>query len=255
MIGAMWRWLVVVCCLASALHAQPDGSAADPKQAQAEALYAEGAKDYSAREYAEAIDAFKRAYELFPEPTFLFDIAQAYRLLKDCDNAAAFYRNYLLAKPDAPDRGKAEKLVGEMDTCAADLHKHRDAGRAQPLAVAAPAAAAGPRYRGLRLAGFITAGAGLVLAGAGVYFSIDAADKANQLEQACMTSCRAIDVSAIDSAGKSSEQSATTMYIAGTAALAAGAGMIVWATLHASPETVIVTPAPGGATVSTTIRF
>jgi tetratricopeptide (TPR) repeat protein len=243
--------------VASAQPEQPTPPATgnDPHQAEAEALYGEGARHYTLREYAEAIEAFKHAYALVPEPTFLFDIAQAYRLLGDCDNAAGFYRNYIHAKPDADDRPKAEKLAAEEDACAADQRQQRDAERARQAATTPPPVASGPQYRGLRLAGILTAGVGAAFAGAGVYFSIDAADKAHQLETACMTSCKAVDVASIDSQGKSSETTAAVLYVTGGIALAAGAGMIVWATLHANPEAVTVAPAPGGATVSTTIRF
>jgi hypothetical protein len=249
-------WLAVVLCLAGVAHAQPEGEPAvpDPKQAQAESLFSEARKHYDLREYAEAIDAFKKAYALVPEPDFLFDIAQSYRQLRDCDNAVSFYRNYLRVKPDADNRELAEKRATEMDECAAEQRKQRDAERARQLATA-PVVEGEPRYRSLRLAGIVTAGVGAAFAGAGVYFSIDAADKAHQLEQACMSSCKASDVTAIDSQGKSSQTLAVVTFATGGVALAAGAGMIVWATLHASPETITVTPTPGGATVSTLIRF
>lgn len=255
----------LVVCIGRVAIAQPEangsgsgsgaGSATDPHKAEAEALYAEGARHYTLREYSEAIEAFKHAYALVPEPTFLFDIAQAYRLLGDCDNAAGFYRNYIHAKPDADDRPKAEKLAAEQDACAADQRKQREAERAKLLAASAPPPAQGPQYRGLKLAGWLTASVGAAFTAAGVYFSIDAADKAHQLETACMTSCNAVDVASIDNQGKSSSTTASVLYVTGGVALAAGAGMIVWATLHASPERVTIAPARGGATLSTTIHF
>lgn len=255
---------LVIClgCLGRVALAEPEevgsgsGSANDPHRAEAEALYAEGARHYTLREYTEAIEAFKHAYALVPEPTFLFDIAQAYRLLGDCDNSAGFYRNYIHAKPEADDRAKAEKLAAEQDECATEQRKQRDAERARLLAASAPPPAQqGSQYRGLKLAGWLTAGVGAAFTAAGVYFSIDAADKAHQLETACMTSCNAVDVASIDNQGKSSSTTASVLYVTGGIALAAGTGMIVWATLHASPERVTIAPARGGATLSTTIHF
>jgi tetratricopeptide (TPR) repeat protein len=232
--------------------AQPDAPAAsssvDPKQVQAESFYAEGAKQYNLHAYAAAIDAFKRAYDLAPEPTILFDIAQAYRLLKDCENAASFYRTYLRAKPDAHDRDKADKLASEMEGCAAVQLDQR------PLPPPTQVVVPGPRSHGFRLAGIITVGVGAALAGTGVYFSLDAADKAHQLEHACMTSCQAADVASIDRDGKSSAQRAVAMYFASGIAIAAGCA-IVWTTMHASPDAVQVAPTSGGVTVSTTVRF
>ncbi len=251
-------WLVVVLCLGGVARAQPEGeppAAPDPKQAQAEALFAEGQKHYDLREYNEAIESFRKAYALVPLPDMLFDIAQAYRQLNDCDNAVAFYRNYLRARPDADNRDLADKRATEMEECATEQRKQRDAERARQLANTPRVVEGEPRYRGLRLAGIITAGVGAAFAGTGVYFSIDAADQAHQLEQACMVTCKASDVTAIDTQGKSSQNIAIVTFATGGVALAAGAGMIVWATLHASPETVTVTPMPGGATVSTMFRF
>jgi tetratricopeptide (TPR) repeat protein len=233
--------LFVVACLAGAAHA-------DPKD-EAEDLYRQGSKHYDLREYTAAIDAFKRAYELYPEPTFLFDIAQAYRLLDDCDNAAGFYRNYVRVKPDADDRDKAEQLAKEMESCAADRKQ-----RAQPPPPVRRVVETRPANRGLRLAGIVTAGAGAAAAGVGIYFSLDAADKAHRVEQLCASGCNATDVASIDSSGKTSSQLAIAMYAVGGAALTAGAAMFIYATLH-SEETVTVAPTPGGAAMSWAVRF
>jgi tetratricopeptide (TPR) repeat protein len=247
--------LVVLLALARPAAAQPEVPPSDPKD-QAESLYKEGAKQYDLREYATAIDDFKRAYALFPEATILFDIAQAYRMLHDCDNATAFYRNYVRDKPDGEDRDEALKRAQEMDACAADQRQQREAAaRAQPVIVAPVVVENQPRHRGLKIAGIVTAAVGAAIAGTAVYFSVDAADKAHDLEQACMLSCMAGDVSSIDQAGQTSQDRAVALYIIGGSALAIGTGLFVWATLHAGSETVRVAPTPGGATLSTSFQF
>ena len=232
-----------------------------PTQAQAEALYAEGSKHYNLREYAPAIDAFKRAYSLYPEPTFLFDIAQAYRLLNDCETSAVFYRNYVRAKPDADDRDQAEKLAGEMSTCAAEQKRERDNQHerererervAVPPTLPPPPPPSG--HRGLQVVGLVTAGVGVALAGAGVYFSLDASDKAHRIEQLCATSCNATDVASSDTSGKSSSHLAIGMYVIGGLAVGVGSGLFVWA-LRTGPETITVAPIRGGVAVSTTVHF
>ncbi len=218
-----WSFLVVVLSVTHA-WASPDA-----QQSEAEQLYSEGSKHYNLREYEPAIEAFKRAYDLYPEPTFLFDIAQAYRLLQDCDNAAVFYRNYLRAKPDADDRDKATQLATEMDSCAADQKRDREQRRERELAAQPkPVVVAEPEHRGARVAGIVTAAAGVALAGVGVYFSIDAADKAHRIEQLCMTSCNAPDVAPIDSSGKTSSNVAIAMYVLGGLAIGTGTGLLVW---------------------------
>lgn len=250
----MQRVAVVLLVLARSVSAQPEAPTVDAKAA-AESLYKEGATQYDLREYVTAIDDFKRAYALFPEPTILFDIAQAYRMLRDCDSAGVTYRSYIREKPDGVDRDEATKRAAEMDSCAADQRREREAAaRAHQLQVTTTAPT-GPRYRGVKIAGLVTAGVGVAIAAAGIYFSLDASDKANQLEQACMISCVAGDVAPIDQAGQTSQDRALALYITGGGIFAIGTGMFLWATLHAGPETVRIVPTPGGATVSTTIRF
>jgi tetratricopeptide (TPR) repeat protein len=245
--------VVLALVLARSAAAQPDST--DPKD-QAETLYKEGAHQYELHEYATAIDDFKRAYALFAEPTILFDIAQAYRMLHDCDNATAFYRDYVRAKPDGEDRDAAIKRGDEMDACAAEQRRQREQVAPHPVPITTVTAVpATPRNRGIKIAGIIAAGVGVAIAGAGVYFSLDAADKARQLEQACMVSCVAGDVTSIDQAGETSQDRALALYVIGGSAIAIGTGMFVWATLHAGSETIRVAPVAGGATVSTTIHF
>jgi tetratricopeptide (TPR) repeat protein len=244
----MRRALAVVACLAATAHADPD-----PKQAQAQELYVEGSKHYNLREYREAIEAFKRAYALFPEPTFLFNIGQAHRLLNDCESAAVFYRNYVRAAPDGKDRANAEQLAGEMESCAAEQKRAREDDLRRQPAVAA--AAPEPRNRGLRIAGIVMAGVGAAAVGAGAVFSVAAISDGRRVEQMCSTGCNAADLASIDRDGKSWSWLALAMYVAGGAALAAGCSMLLWTGLHADPLTFIVVPTPGGAAVSTTIYF
>jgi hypothetical protein len=243
--------VVLALVLARSAAAQP----ADPKD-EAQALYKEGAKQYDLHEYATAIDDFKRAYALFAEPTILFDIAQAYRMLHDCDNATTFYRDYVRAKPDGDDRDTAIKRADETAACAAEQRRQREQAAPRPAPVGTVMVmTTPPRNRGLKLAGIVTAAVGAAIAGAGIYFSLDAADKARQLEQACMVSCVAGDVTTIDQAGQTSQDRALALYIIGGSALAIGTGMFVWATLHAGSETIRVAPLPGGAAVSAAVHF
>lgn len=233
--------LAVVACLAGAAHAAPDS-----QQAEAHALFVEGSKHYNLREYREAIEAFKHAYALFPEPTFLFNIGQAYRQLNDCENARVFYRNYVRAAPSGADRANAEQLAGEMETCAAEQKR-------APVAIAAPAAPS--RYGGLRFGGIVIAGVGAALAGAGIVFSLEASAAARQLERRCTPGCNAADVVSLDSEGKTWSQLSIAMYAVGGAAVVAGGIMVLWASLHADAPPVAVVPIPGGAAVSAAFQL
>lgn len=106
------RSLVWGVALAAAL-ASP--AAAD--QTAAEAHYGAGEKKYVAGDYAGAARDFLKAYELDADPAYLFNIAQAYRLAKDCANAATYYRTFLDSVPDAPNAGAVRDYLVEMETC------------------------------------------------------------------------------------------------------------------------------------------
>jgi tetratricopeptide (TPR) repeat protein len=83
-------WIVCVLVLASAT------SYADDK-VEAAKLFDLGKRHYNLNEWDDAIAQFKSAYKLFPDPVYLFNIAQAYRLkgTKSCALSAQFYASYL----------------------------------------------------------------------------------------------------------------------------------------------------------------
>jgi tetratricopeptide (TPR) repeat protein len=247
--------LVVAVLITSAVagaQPAPDASTPSPEvTARAKAFYDEGTKQYDLSQFATAVDAFRKAYDLLPEPLFLFDIGQSYRQLHDCENARSSYKSYLRNLPAADNRAKVEHFIADMDECVRKRDEAREAERTLALRKATPP----ERDHRLLIAGLITGATGLAAAGGGVYFSIDASNQARHLEQACIFGCDAVDVAAIDAAGHDAGRNAVLLYVVGGAALAAGVGMIVWTTMHADPESVIVTPTPGGATISTAVRF
>jgi tetratricopeptide (TPR) repeat protein len=205
----------------------------------AKAFDAAARAHYDLREYAAAVADYRRAFEALPDPLFLFDIAQAYRQLHDCDNARAFYRAYLRDLPGADNRSKVETFITEMNACAHDA--------------AAPAPA--PGRRGTFYAGVAAAAAGLVVVGTGVYFSFEASDRAHDLELQCATSCDGSAVASIDRAGHDANRNAIISYVAGGAAAAVGVALIAWS-LHTRDEpTAVIVPVPGGAAGSITVRF
>jgi tetratricopeptide (TPR) repeat protein len=93
------------------------------KTAAAKALYDKGINHYNLGEFDQAIDAFKQAYSLSSAPGLLFNIAQAYRLKKDYENATYFYSTYLRLQPDAPNRGDVEARLREMKQMLDDQKK------------------------------------------------------------------------------------------------------------------------------------
>lgn len=103
-------------------------AAAEDKDAARKA-FSEGQRYYNLNQYAEALDAFKRAYWNYEEPTFLYNIAQCHRALKHKAEAIEFYRSYLRNAPQAPNRAEVERIIAELD---AALQKDRAVANAPP---------------------------------------------------------------------------------------------------------------------------
>ncbi len=91
---------------------------ADDK-AEAKKHYELGKRHFNVSEFAEAIAEFKAAYKLHPQANDLYNIAQAYRLLGDCANAAQFYQNYQREEKIKKLRDSVDKVRVEMEVCAA----------------------------------------------------------------------------------------------------------------------------------------
>ena len=102
--------LVLMALGAQVLAATPAGD-----KEKAKALYAEADKAYMLTKYAEAAELYKAAYDAYPEPAFLFNVAQAYRLNGDYALAIRFYKNYLLVAPDAPNIKKVKRLLKKLE--------------------------------------------------------------------------------------------------------------------------------------------
>jgi len=247
------RSLLVVLALLVPARARGD----DDATARAKAFYDEANKHYDLREYKEAIDGFKKAFDLLPDAEFLFDIAQAYRQIRDCENASAFYRTYLRERPNADNRGKVEKFIVEMDDCAKQDEAIREEERQRKLreqVKIAPAQQPPRRDHTLRDASLVTLGVGIVAMGFAAYFSIDGANQQGTIQAMCKLGCEAVQVAGFDQTGKSDNTNAAISYVVGGVALAAGGGILLWTTLHRDDH-ITVAPAPGGAAVSARWSF
>ncbi len=90
---------------AAAAHAQAPGSdqpppaaadpaASDPAKVSASVAFAAGQKAFVAKDYRTAAAQFEIAYNADPNPLYLFNAAQAYRLAGDCAKALAAYLQF-----------------------------------------------------------------------------------------------------------------------------------------------------------------
>jgi tetratricopeptide (TPR) repeat protein len=258
--------LVTFGALLAIAEAQPSevAPAGDDVTGRAKSEYEAASRHYDLREYAAAIASFRKAYELLPEPLFLFDIAQSYRQLHDCESARGFYKTYLRNLPTADNRAKVEAFITEMDECVRAQPSHvvdaptlAPAAPAASVAQVAPVAPVAPVARPtsrLQIASIVVGLTGVAIAGVGIYFSSDAADQAHQVELLCAGGCAAADVAELDRAGHDANRNAILSYAVGGTAIAAGITMLLWSTLH-TDEVITLTPTPHGATVGAAVRF
>jgi len=249
--------LFAVLCLAllappaaAAPKNAPDPAASAREEAKQHFALAEAA--LAANRYDEAIAEYRAAYELVPRPGFLFNLGQAYRLKGDSRSALDFYKKYLAADPkgkaapiaaiqireltkkvaeadaaEAARKAEADRLVEEQRK--ADEAKRAKSRKAfQDGPTEPPGGAVGPspspaatrparKGRGLRIAGLVTGGAGVVMIGAGIAFGMKASGLADEVAEQ-------YDPDKVDE-GESAESTAIILYVAGGAALVGGTVM------------------------------
>lgn len=108
---------VVFCVLAPTASAFAD-------EASARRQYEAGERAYNLGDFDKAIGLFKSAYEEWPQPAFLFNIAQTYRQMGDCKQALFFYKRFLslkqqdTKKPLRPElKAEVESRIVELEEC------------------------------------------------------------------------------------------------------------------------------------------
>jgi hypothetical protein len=116
--------VAVMCCtvVSPVIAAAPDEAAIK----LAKSNYEKGNAAYNLGKFDEAITWFTKAYEAWPVPDFLYNIAQSYRLAGNCRQALFVYKRYLSIKErdkDAPlakgERAEIERFVKELTECVA----------------------------------------------------------------------------------------------------------------------------------------
>jgi tetratricopeptide (TPR) repeat protein len=129
--------LVLAVLAAGAAHAD---------KAKARALTERATRQYNLGEYAAAVEAFKAAYDEFPEPSLLYNIAQCERQLGHKPRAITLYKSYLRETPDAPNAADVRRLIASLEQAVAheDELRRQTAQETKSTPTAAPFAAAPP---------------------------------------------------------------------------------------------------------------
>jgi tetratricopeptide repeat protein len=117
-----------------------------PQQKQEIHLHYERAtRAYDLGKYPEAIDEYQKAYEIDGDPVMLYNIAQAYRLNDQPQDAVHFYRRYLQRSPDARNRDDVERKITALDKLLEERRKAAAAVTPPPPRPTVPALVTTPQ--------------------------------------------------------------------------------------------------------------
>jgi tetratricopeptide (TPR) repeat protein len=215
------------------IAAYADRTAPTAVPAKARTLAERGRAYHDAGDYAGAITAFTQAYVIAPSPALLFNLAQAYRLQGDCEDAALMYRRYLSTNPSPEGRGLAEMHLAKVERCvhmrSLNIPVEAPPGRPAtppPRAKLKVAAATDPApSRRAQLEKDI--GIGLVLGGsvalaAATYYTVAAHNASNDIEAAYAMGAKWKDIAPIDERGKTASSRAKILGAGGVLGIAGG---------------------------------
>jgi tetratricopeptide (TPR) repeat protein len=124
--------LSCIVAVAALIGFAPFALAQSRSKQSAEGHYKKGMTAYSLGHFPTAIEEFEKAYEIKPEPIFLYNIAQSHRQNGNPQQAVFFYRRYLDADPNAKNRPAVEKRIGEMES-QLNAGKERDVAKATAI--------------------------------------------------------------------------------------------------------------------------
>jgi hypothetical protein len=116
---SLLKRLVLVMSLALAPVVVTSAARADDAD-HAKELFQQGTTLFTVGEFDKAIEAWQEGYKAKPDPGFLFNIAQAYRLKGDTTKAIFFYRGYLRNSPKAANRADVEAKIAALQKAVAD---------------------------------------------------------------------------------------------------------------------------------------
>ncbi|MBA3451722.1 MAG: hypothetical protein H0T42_01345 [Deltaproteobacteria bacterium] len=225
-------------------------------RALASSAAAEADAKLTSGRYVDAVEQFKVAYQLDPNPDYLFKIAEAYRLAHDCSNAAESYRRFLTKAPNPPNVDQIERRIVEQDECAKLPGSSASSGSKRPTDPKGPRDPV-DRGAGKRRLAMIATGAGVVALGVAGFFTWDArylAKQRDNLLRSCDTATPCTPEQwtgykdRYNDRGDRAATIAITGYAIGGVAIAGGVALFLMARSgHEQP--VAITPTSGGAMV------
>jgi hypothetical protein len=106
------EYLVCISVFVGSMTASPRHVFADDVATeQARKHYQEAQKQFDMGMWDAAVVEFTKAYELRPDPNFLYNMAQAYRRGGNARRAIDLYKNFLIKVPKSPQRAEVEERI------------------------------------------------------------------------------------------------------------------------------------------------
>lgn len=254
---------------AVALAAATVPAVAEPVPPKARKLAERGRELHERGDYSRAIVAFKEAYVLAPSPGLLFNLAQAYRLSGNCDDAALMYQRYL--DTAAPARKERLLAQGHLDTVRRCIQKRNlnlppDPAMASipmppppgpdPLFVDTPTPAPAPaRGRIARRVGLGLSIGGAAALTAAAFYGFRSYQAASDVEDRYAAGEKWRDLEPIHARGERAETAAKWLAIGGGVGAAAGVTLFVLGRRAERTPPVTVAPMQGGARVGLSWAF
>ncbi len=104
---------VVVAQQAGAQHFE---ELSDDQKRELARLVDDGKAAYNRGAFEASLENFRKAYDIFPHPDMLYRMALCYERLGEDQEAVRYYRRFLIAVPDAPERPRVEKTIETIES-------------------------------------------------------------------------------------------------------------------------------------------
>ena len=112
------RWkAILVCVLMVCAMVRPAGAASlsSRDKAALKHYFEKATKHYQLGEFKDALEDYKAAYRIRRDGSFLYNIAQCFRQLKQWEESKREYEAFLRESPNTPKRPEVERLIAQME--------------------------------------------------------------------------------------------------------------------------------------------
>lgn len=241
MMGIPRRIVAALCVsvlVATPVFAQPPPAPTPAQKQAAGDLTKQAIAKSQANDHEKAVELYLQAFEIVPLPVLLSNVATEYQKMKKPVEALKYFCMYLEKDPTGPSASYAtaqakliqidqgNKEVTDATVCEPAKPKEEPIVVAPPP-VETPVATTTPadRGKGLRIAGFVAGGAGLVSLGVGIYFGFKAKDISDQITNHPMDEMWPDKIQDLEEEGQAHETKQIIFMIAGGALVAGGVAL------------------------------